>query len=305
MSYASGDTPELTGNAGPNGSRAFEACVNLLTWIEELPADAVGALTFDQAGVILVERRRVCWAVSDAMTLHLTDVLCRLATPPIERRSIEAIYRHCKERSVSVSTALLASGLVSEAGLRLAFREHNREAILRLSETTSMPTRFRKLAEKSYDNRFLFSTAELLVSLGARMDERRAARAEAELVRSLVPASAGLAFAMHGGAPVVIALGNRCELPVAQLLEVSRWATEFLGAGAEVDPNAAICSATWSSSTAVVAWRRDEVGYVAFCATRVASAILLDKLLNRRAPAEIGATRGTSANAGGVEGHRS
>jgi hypothetical protein len=313
MSYANGDTPEVTERAGPTGARSFEACINLLTWIEELPADAVGALTFDSAGVILVERRRVCWALSDAMTFHLTDVLCRIATPPIERSAVEAVYRHCKEHGVPISTALLSSGLISEVGLRLALREHNREALLRLSETTAMPTRFRKLAEKSYDARFVFSTAELLASLGAAADERRAARADAELTRSLVPASVGCAFAFNDTTPIVVALSDRCDLPVTQLLEVSRWATAFMAAGSDVDPNATVCSATWSSSTAVVAWRRDDVGYVAFCATRVASALLLDKLLRRATP-ELPVQRGAVANglassanarSTGVEGRRS
>jgi len=257
---------------------SFDACVRLLSWIEAVPNNATGALTFDD-GLILVEKQRVCWAIAASMGVYLTELLCEFEQPSLDRGQIEQIYRRCKRSGLRLSEALLSSGLISETRLRGALREHNSEAIVRLSHA-SAPPQFRKLIRGGYDDRFLVSTAELLATIGARSAEPRAVAAGKELELTAIEGATGVAFVREAAflPPTVVAVANHCALPVEQLVRVCAWAADFFALSASVDARTSFASAMSGDNGTLVTWQRDDVGYVALCAHRVASARVIDRL---------------------------
>jgi hypothetical protein len=259
---------------------SFEACIRVLSWVEQLPLNETGALTFED-GLVLVERQRVCWAIAGDMGLYLTDLLCEMEDPRISRTQIEAVYRRCRKSGERLSDALLENGLVSEQRLRAALREHNCEAIVRLSRESARP-RFRPLA-RGYDDRFSLTTTEVLAAVGERTGYRRARAANSELELALVEGSTGVAFSQDSPylPPTLIATGGGCALPVGQVLGMCRWAFELLSLGATVNQRTLLASATWGSVTSVVTWRLDDLGFAALCQHRVASTLLLDRLARR------------------------
>jgi hypothetical protein len=265
------------------GVPSFEACVNVLSWVEELPPDAIGALTFDD-GVILVEQNRVRWAISGQMTRYLTDIICSLKDPPLHPAAVEELYRRCRRASIPVSAGLLDSGLLSEAELRFALCQHNREAIWRLSGSMAMPNHFAPLARGGEDPRFSFRAVELLASIGARARAGSACAAEQELSSTLVGDATGFAFSLDSAdTPIsLIAIDDKCDLSICQILQIGNWAKTFLELAARAEPGAVVLSATCGVATAVITWRSSDVAYVALCTTRAASALLIDRVSHRR-----------------------
>jgi hypothetical protein len=85
---------------------------------------------------------------------------------------------------------------------------------------------------------------------------------------------------------VIIAVGRGCELDVATALEIAGWATSLFDVASFVDPGTYIASGTFGSRMALVAWREREIGYVAVCSTRPASALLFNQLTRRLASNE-------------------
>lgn len=267
---------------------SFEACIQVLSWVEQIPANETGALTFEN-GVVLVERQRVCWAIAGDMGLYLTDLLCEMQDPRISRSDIEAVYRRCRKTGERLSDALLENDLIGEQRLRAALREHNCEALVRLSREGTRP-RFRPLA-RGYDERFSLTTVELLAAVGERTGYARARAASSELTAALVEGSTGIAFSQDSPflPPTVVAAGAGCALPVQHLLGVCRWTLDFLNLGASVNDKTLLASASWGSASSVVAWRLSDLAFTAVCENRVASTLLLDRLARRHARSGSGA----------------
>ncbi|MGC4092770.1 MAG: hypothetical protein QM756_33785 [Polyangiaceae bacterium] len=288
------EAPRRAVRSVPPAVSSFDACITLLARVEEIPRTVTGALTFDD-GLVLVERQRVCWAITSTMGAYLTDLLCENEATSERRRDIEDVYRSCKKSGARLSESLLESGLISEVRLRLALREHNCEAIVRLSQTLATP-RLRQLGKGGFDDRFSLTPVELLAAIGARSGAARAQTAADELAGCLVEDSTGVAFVhdSHGGAPTLLAAATRCELPVNQVLTLCRWASDFLSLGIIVDSNTSVASASRNSNTAIVTWRSDDVGFAALCATRAASARLLDRVGRRSRELRNATPRGAS-----------
>jgi len=139
----------------------------LLAYIDDLPAGATGALHFGDQGVILLESRKVCWAVARSMRIRLTDILRNQSTPPLPRERVEQIYRRCKESGTPIGEALVASGLATEAGLRAALFKHNGEAIVALAQSGIVPDAFVPHLKTGYDPKFSFTSCEVLAMLGS------------------------------------------------------------------------------------------------------------------------------------------
>jgi hypothetical protein len=267
------------------------AYADVLKSVDGLPAGATGALAFGSEGVILVERKRVCWALASEMP-RLTDILCAQETPPLPRRKMEDVFRRCQREHTPFGEALLASGMITENGLRTALSLHSGEAIARLAQGGAEPTQFSNHLRRGYDPRFAFTTAELLASFGARQSGARALVAEAQLGELRVPDTLSFAFlrGSEDALPVVIAVGRGCELRVAELLDVAVWASELFELSSMVDPATELAAASWCTRTGIVSWRVREVGYAAVCTTRAASSLLVNHLRDKFA-AQRAATR--------------
>lgn len=259
----------------------LSSTLRLLHHVETLPSGSTGALAFGEDGVILVEKKRVCWAIATDMRQRLTDILCEQHEPPLERDVVEQVFRRCKREGTPMGEALVAGGLVSEADLRAALLRHTCEAIVRLAQGRALtPSHFAQHEKGGYDPRFVFTTAELLASLSGRRRRVLADAARRQLASVVVPDVMGFAFLCEPPSrqAVIIAVARGCELAVGATLELARWSMGSFDVACQVDSDTRVVAATWSDRLSLVSWRESEIGYVAVCTTRAASALLLSQL---------------------------
>lgn len=282
----------MTTNAGAS-SRVFSAetaspgllgaAQRLLGYIDDLPAGATGALHFADEGLILLESRKICWAVVRSMRTRLTDILREQSATPVSREQVERIYRACRERGTPIGEALVASGLASEAGLRAALAKHSSEAIVALAHGGLSPSDFVQHTKTGYDPKFSFSPCEVLATLGSFDDSSRAAAAQLELEDMLVEDSVGAAFARSNAAsgPRLIAVSRGCDFAVADLIGVCNWTSGLFDLARTVDSEVFAARANWPGSAGLVAWRSEDVGYLGLCSSRAAAARLVSRLSER------------------------
>jgi hypothetical protein len=258
----------------------------ILERIEELPQDAVGALLFrkaDQhAGMVLIDKRRVCWAVAERMGSRLTDIVRKLTRPPLEPEVIEEVYLRCRKQHTPLGEALVDAGLVTPENLRRALRQHSAEALVRLAMMSGkMTSTFTPHRRVSYNARYTFPTPELLTTSCELRNKKLAAAARAELRRLLPPEATGMMFAISEGEP---------PLPVA--LQGSR-----LSAATDVPRLAQFCCSIQdvtgilvdsrrmvvhtAGEHAVVTWSRGPLAGIALCEEPSSVAYLYATLLRR------------------------
>lgn len=271
----------LSGN--PAGPSAIPAVQRLLAHVDDLPPGATGALYFGEHGVILLQARKICWAVAQTMRRRLSDILRAQTTPPVPREQVELIYRRCKATGTPIGEALVASGLASEAGLRAALFEHSGEAIASLASVGRSPDDFVAHASTGYDPKYSFAACEVLASLGSAALPERAAEARQELATTMVPDSVGAAFARGEAASgaVLIAVSSACELATRDLLGVCNWAAGLFDVATTFDTELFCARASWPGRAGLVTWRSQDVGYVGLCGSRAAAARLVSRLSER------------------------
>jgi hypothetical protein len=259
------------------------SAVEVLECVEALPPGSTGVLGFEDEGVILVDGGRICWALARDMRERLTDILCTDPERPIARGLIEDIFRRSKESGTPLGESLVASGLVSEAGLRAALSRHNAEAIACLAQARTRPTRFSMHARGGYDPRFAFGTTELLAAMSNPSHRARAARASRHLDDVKVEDAVGVAFVrdVEAAGPAVIAVDRGCPLRVAETLEIGGWVNGLFDVTVVFDSKTALISASWCGTTGVVAWRIGDVSYASICSSRPASALLMNQVASR------------------------
>lgn len=259
------------------------AVQRLLHYIDDLPPGATGALHFGEHGVILLQSRKICWAVARTMRIRLTDILRNQTTPPVPREHVEQIYRRCKENGTPIGEALVASGLATEVGLRAALFKHNGEAIVALARSGVSPDDFVVHSKTGYDPKYSFATCEVLAMLGSFDDLARATAAQLELGSTLVPDSVGVAFARGAAASgaMVIAVSSGCDFPTRDLLGVCNWASGLFDVATTFDSEVFCARASWRGNAGLVTWRNKEVGYLGLCSSRAAAARLVSRLSER------------------------
>src|SRR5688572_27455470 len=225
------------------------AVQRLLSYVDDLPAGATGALHFGEQGVILLQSRKICWAVARTMRVRLTDILRNQSTPPVPREAVEALYRQCEISGTPIGEALVASGLASEAGLRAALYKHNGEAIVALAQSGAVPDSFVSHSKTGYDPKFAFSSSEVLAMLGFADDPARAAAAQHELTGCLVEESTGAAFARSSAASgaLVIAVDRGCDVAASDLVELCNWLSGLFDVARTSDPAVFAARVAWGS----------------------------------------------------------
>jgi hypothetical protein len=267
----------------PDDSDVLETSATLLEHIEDLPSGTTGALAFGDDGLVLIENRRICWAIATHMRRRLTDILCQQRSPPLPREMMEDVFRRCKKQSVPFGEMLVSSGLVTEAGLRAALERHNGEAVARISCAYVKPTHYTVHSKSGYDPRFVFTPTELMASIAMRKDDQRKVVARAHLGEMLVPDATGFAFVREAWSPRPLLVAVQRDSPVRlnEVQSIAKWAISLFDVTTVFDPCTAIASATWCSSTSLVAWREGEIAYAAACSTRPASTLLMKKIAQR------------------------
>lgn len=282
----------------PANPGTIAAVQRLLAFVDELPPGASGALRFGEHGAILLQNRRICWAMARSTRLRLTDILCG-QSPSLTRGIVETAYRSCRESGTPIGEALVASGLVNEQELRSALFRHNGEAIAALARAGATPDEFTHHNKPDYDPRFAFASCEILAMLGSRDDPARAVAAQRELHEVLVPESFGAAYARsrHASGALLIAVDRECDFAAGDIVNVCNWAAGLFDVAQTFDPEVFAARAAWGPSASLVTWRQGEVGYVGLCASRAAAARLVSRVSERATRA----SQNMPALAGGAE----
>jgi hypothetical protein len=267
----------------PANPGLISSVLRLLAVIDDMPPRSTGALQFGEHGMILLQERRICWAVARNMRVRLTDILRGQSTPPLSREAVEALFRTCKDSGTPLGEALVASGLATDAGLRAALFKHNGEAIVALARSGALPDSFVSHSKKGYDPRFSFASSEVLAMLGSGDDPARATAAQLELSNLLVEESTGAAFVRSSAAAgaLVVAVDRACDVAASDLVELCNWVTSLFDVARTSDPAIFAARMAWGSRAALVTWRDKEVSYVGFCQSRAAAARLLSRLSER------------------------
>jgi hypothetical protein len=267
----------------PANPGLIAAVLRILALIDDLPRGAMGALHFGEEGIVLVQARKICWAVARTMRVRLTDILRGQTTPALPREAVEEIYRACRNSGQPIGEALVASKLVTEVGLRAALFQHNGEAIVALAQSGASLQRFVSHSKTGYDPKFAFSPCEVLALLGGRDDPARAAAAQAELSGILVPDSVGAAFVRSSAVAgsLVIAVDRDCDFGVGDLMAVCNWVSGLFDVARTFDPEVFAARAALGERAMLVTWRSREVGYLGLCSSRAAAARLVTRLSER------------------------
>jgi hypothetical protein len=262
------------------------ASVRVLEEIERLPNGATGALVFAEHGMVLVENKRICWAVAHGMQRRLTDLLCEQSAT-LQRQQAEDLYRKCKREGRPLGETLVSSGLVSLAELQSTLLRHNGEALRTLAQFSNLrEVKFSSLSARGYDARLSFTTSELLAALSARRYRTEAADAKATLVEFARADARSFAFVrdpqIADGVPIAVDKG--CSLRVADLRVLTAWALRTLDVASFVDPGAQVLCGQWCAKTSIVVWKNADVYYVSLCESRPASTLLLSQLEQQLSP---------------------
>lgn len=276
-------TSERQARALPPEAR-LDGVVRLLRELEELPADATGALTFGDreraAGAVLIEGGRVCWAGARGLSRRLTDLLVGRGESSPSRAVIHRVYRECRRDGRPLGERLVEGGWVSAEGLREALIDHSVEAMTQLCSLEGDARFWVPHRAQRYDAAYTFAPVELLTPAARGLLPERSARGAAEL-RAILDGE-GVGLALHrGGAvarPVPVARTGPDRVRVEELDALARWAVGVLDLTAAIDEGRRHVLSARSDGTTFVAWRRDDLLYAAVCDAPTVGACVVARL---------------------------
>ena len=220
------------------GGLARHSVLDVCLFIDDLEDRGVGEIRFESAkgsvlGAVFVEGGRVCWAAARGLSQRLTDILANSAGLDPEKMTL--LYCACRDRGVPLGEHLVATGLVSPAGLRESLRQHSTESLRHLAGEDATLV-WKPRAHGGYSPAFTFSTTEILQhGLVAELDQdgatsfETAGELERELSSILASDDWGAAYHRAPGRsspePLVVhgAVGR-----VSAIVELGAWAASSL-----------------------------------------------------------------------------
>src|SRR5262249_3379658 len=145
----------------------------------------------------------------------------------VARDAVERVVRACRSTGRPFGESLVASGRISESGLRSALQQHVTEALGDLARQGAIFDAFLPHTRRGYDPKSTFSSCEIWARLAGAYDPIRAGAAERELKSVLVPESTGAAFvrAPRGSRTALVAVDRGCDVPIDELVETCTWVT--------------------------------------------------------------------------------
>jgi hypothetical protein len=246
-----------------------EELLLLLDRVESMTEGSTGALMVgsDSDGVILVEAGRVCWAVAARMQGRMSDLLRSQADPPLDGAALDRVFARCRAEGRPLGETLVADGLVTEEGLRAVLLQHTTEALVQISASDLSLVRWVEHRQRRYDARFTFSPVELLVHAAAVSAPVVAGRAAARLAWIVESGGSGAAFARFDGVTRRRAVAQvGCDrLGIRGVSELGEWMRNALGLCRAFDQGVDAVIAVTPEPRWLVAWRYDDIEYVAIC----------------------------------------
>ncbi len=151
--------------------------LRILLRLEEKSTEAAGILPMRRvesaaegdpdAGMIMAEGGRVCWASSPHSSRRLSDLL--LEHSGISRSQIERVFQFCRRTKKPLGEHMVSLGILTRDQLREALLAHTTAALLTLGQGLQkgevVPTPFQRSPERSYNPMFTFSALELVVAM--------------------------------------------------------------------------------------------------------------------------------------------
>jgi hypothetical protein len=174
-----------------------------------VPSDACGALVRSRpdgtiVGAMLVERGRVCWAMSQHHSRQLTDTLVA-ENDNLTHTQLNEVFAMCRRDRMPLGETLVARGLVSLPVLHRALLRHTCEALNCLVREDASPWAWVAHAGYGYHPMLTFSPVEILAGVRAITNPGLAARAAARLREVVRPGQQGFAIERGRGAKVPLA----------------------------------------------------------------------------------------------------
>jgi hypothetical protein len=258
---------------------------SILEGIEALDPEKRGRVSFGAHGAVLVESQRICWATAAGMQRRITDMLRQQRSPPLTRSQMEDVLETCRREGIPFGQGFVGSGLVSEAGLRMALLRNAAEAIAHLALARAVQTAFVAHSSAPYDPRFSFSTVEILAELGARRDRVDAAVSRSELSGPALADRDCFAFVrpVQSSSAVIIAVRNCRQRRVRELMDAAACATSAFDVSEALAARTSSVSAELPEGEPFVAWRAGETYHLVFCEDAPSAEWLLDARMDRTA----------------------
>ena len=239
----------------------------LLESIEELPAHMSGAFIVGEerqvGGMVFVQQRAICWAVTNQMQGRLTDLLIEESSTLATREQIEQLYRRCKQDQRPLGQTLVDEKLVSPTEFRDALCRHTSESLLTLAGCSQPKPRWVEHAHSDYNAQFTFTPAELFISLTRLQRPSLASKADSDLRSNLPEECPGIAFLREGGGTPVAAQ-NVDTLSAHELLDLGRRLHSAVDI-AEVMSPAPRAIALRDQLGGIVAWSHEDLFVAALC----------------------------------------
>ncbi|MBC7978879.1 MAG: hypothetical protein H7138_28170 [Myxococcales bacterium] len=261
-----------------------QAELEVLHVLERMPSDASGALVRERpdgtmAGALLVERGRVCWAMSERYRLRLTDILVA-EQDTLSITQLNEVFAMCHRDHMPLGETLVERGLVSLSVLHRALLRHTCEALDYLVREDA-PWSWIEHSGYGYHPMLTFSPAEVLAGVRAIASPTLAARARTRL-RSLVR-DGQRGFAVERGSSTKIPLAQvGCEGvdPVA-LADLAIQAEEVMVVAATIDIEVALAEL---GGLACASWAEENVMFVLLCDGDLAFNRLLAQIATMKIP---------------------
>jgi hypothetical protein len=206
---------------------------SLFAVIHASAPEGSGALHFGdgpQAGVVLFDDGRVCWAAVPGAGRRLIDLVCAHAA--VSRRQVEAAYAECRARGVPFGELLVERELIDAAELRALLLRHTSETLVTLAERDAEPV-WVPHRGAGYRPRYTFTLPEVAASTTAAGLAIDVTAAHDELVAIIPAEGIGAAFdvCVEGG-PLAFAVRGEADYDEIDALGdwvtgvASRWPSE-------------------------------------------------------------------------------
>ncbi|HET9627396.1 MAG TPA: hypothetical protein VFP84_38825, partial [Kofleriaceae bacterium] len=141
----------------------------VLQALERVPTSGCGALVRKRAdgslaGALLVERGRVCWAMSQRYKIFLTDILVE-EQDTLSLDQLNELFATCRRDRLPLGETLVARGLVSLPILHRALLRHTCEALDCLIRDEAAPWSWVEHAGYGYHPMLTFSPVEVVTGV--------------------------------------------------------------------------------------------------------------------------------------------
>lgn len=239
--------------------------LEVLRVLERMPAHASGALVRERAdgtmaGALLIERGRVCWAMSERYRLRLTDILAaEQDTLSIDK--LNEVFAMCHRDHMPLGETLVERGLVSLPVLHRALLRHICEALDCLVREDT-PWSWIEHSGYGYHPMLTFSPAEVLAGVRAIANPAGAARALHRLRTVVRDGQRGFAVERSGRSKVPLAQVGCEGTDLAALADLAIQAEEVMAVATTMDIEVALADL---GGLACASWAEDNVLFVLLC----------------------------------------